>query len=291
MSIGDNTNLYLDSVSKYPLLSHNEERSLGIIIQDNYIRYKKEGIGTIISEESLKYIKSSMEEGKKARNKLVKSSLLLVASIAKRYNNKGLPLDDLIQEGNIGLIKASERFNPYREERFSTYAIHWIKQSIRRALTDTSRTIRVPDWAYLKIKSLKKTIDTLESNTQRSPTNKEISKNMKLPETEVKVLKEAESIIEKNKRMVRISRIPDYEKRIPSKRIEQASQDLEELIEKTIKKDVYKEVIKMRFGMNGYKEMTFEEIGKITNKTGARIQQIEKNCIMKLYKAIKNENI
>ena len=154
---------YLKEINTFQLLTAKEEFSLGTSIQKGDL---------------------------KAKNKLVQSNLRLVVSIAKRYSNSNLQLIDLIQEGNIGLIIASERYDPTKKIKFSTYATWWIKQRISRALSDQSRTIRLPDYITTEINKMKKIIFKLTQQLGRSPKDSEISHESNLPIEKIKFFKQ-----------------------------------------------------------------------------------------------------
>lgn len=286
---------YFIDISKYPRLSAKEEKEITISVYENLIRYKKEGIGLFITPESWPQIEDSIKKGEKDRDILLKSNQSLVVSVAQKYKNRWMPLEDLIQEGNIGLIKAVEKYDPYHGERFSTYATWWIKQSIRRAINEQAYIIRIPENTYNRLPKFNKIDKNLTNELMRSPTNKEIADKIEVSEQSIETLKEARSIYEKNKRIISISGVRGNDKRnflekiIYEKDNKEEQYDkkyIESLIYTAIKKPRDREIIRMRFGFNGYEEMTFKQIGKTFNRTIQCIEQIEKRCLDKLNREI-----
>ncbi len=299
----DHIDIYFKEVGKYPSLSAEQEVKLGMSIQNNYMRYKNEGFGVIVPVEHLprifEYVKEAIKKGEDARKTLIQSNLRLVVSIAKDYRKKGLSLDDLIEEGNIGLIKAVEKYNPYYGARFSTYATWWIKQSIRAALNEKAYTIRIPINIYNDLPMFEEKTRDLEKELGGRPTDKEIAEKMEISEHTVETLKAARLAYQRNMRMVRIDQIKDgYKRSLAEQLTYKTDKDKEEqynakeinsLIDKAIKNPRDKEIIKMRFGLNGYEEMTLENIGNIFNKTKELVRKVEVKCLNKLNEEISRQ--
>jgi RNA polymerase primary sigma factor len=221
-----------------------------------------------------------MHIAQSAKDKLVKHNLRLVVSIAKNYTNRGVPFLDLVQEGNIGLIKAIDRFDYRREYRLSTYATWWIKQAITRAITDHSRTIRLPVYLVDMINSITKASRKLVQKNGGDPTPEEIAKETNFPLHQVKrILKITEGEIPLTPSMV------DEESLLgsfpgdtvsTSKLQAQTTQALAQLHPEEA------EVLQMRFGIGKEQANTLEEIGKKLNVSREKIRQIQTRALRKL---------
>ena len=186
ISSDDTISLYLREMSRVPLLSSEEERSLAIRIEKGdeakITLGQLDGNATIQQKEELQEL---VDSGQEARDHLIKANTRLVVSIAKRYTNRGVPFLDLIQEGNLGLMKAVEKFDYTKGFRFSTYATWWIRQTITRAIADQGRTIRVPVHMVDRIRLMYKRIHELEQTLGRNPTIDELAESMDIDKQKV----------------------------------------------------------------------------------------------------------
>ena len=255
--------MYLQEINKIPLLTPEEE----------------------------KYLAERISQGdEKAREKFIESNLRLVIRIAKRYANMGIPFMDIIQEGNTGLIIATDHFDVKRNTKFSTYAECWIKQAITRALTDKKRIIRIPHHIYDKTSKYRKVEDALENKLHREPTTEEIAKEMG-----ISVSKVEDIIMWQNETVSITNTINDddslnLEDIIPSLDDEPEAiafantmqKEVRQILDECSLNDKEKSVIIMRFGLNGEKILTLEEAGQRLGITRERVRQIEEKALFKL---------
>jgi RNA polymerase sigma factor (sigma-70 family) len=266
----DSIQIYLREIRKSPLLSSKQERELATRI----------GLG----DEA-------------ARNDMIESNLRLVVKIAKKYLHRGLALSDLIAEGNIGLIKAVERFSPDRDTRFSTYATWWIKQSIERAVANQSRIVRLPVHVASDLGRLMRAAKAMKQNLGREPTIDEIAEEMSVGPQDVHNLMELlrksysieNSMSEDGYALLDVIRDESSDR--PFSLIDQFERVTE--IESWLKAltPTERRVISYRYGLGGQEAMTLDAIGKILGVTRERVRQIENKSLLKLRRIIKKNNI
>jgi RNA polymerase primary sigma factor len=231
-----------------------------------------------------------------ARKKLIQSNLRLVVKIAHDFKGLGLPLVDLISEGNIGLMKAVEKFNPLKGAKFSSYAAWWIKQSMRRALSNQSRTIRIPVQSAGKINKIKATRLKLTEELGRDPTDQEIARHLDFSERTVTALRLAElrtfslqDPIQQGEESVFQDIIPDYGAATPDETLcdVEMLKRLKGLINRL--DDREKLILILRFGLDGARPKTLEEVSRIIGRTRERVRQIQNQALKKLRKFIEEE--
>ena len=273
------------------------------------LRIKK--IGTLLrlfekeigfDSQKLRKTMQTVAQGKqicdRAKKKLVSSNLRLVVSIAKKYSNYGLQFLDLIQEGNIGLMTAVDRFEYQRGYKLSTYAHWWIRQAITRAIADQARTIRIPVHMIEVIHKLNRASRNLVQEKGREPTGEEIAKKMDLPVYKVhKIMKIAQipASLETPIREGEKGKLSDFieDKDTLSPVDEVISIDLREKIEEALKVHTQREagILKMRFGLGNGNEHTLEEVGQQYKVTRERIRQIEEKAIRKLRHSLYSQKL
>ena len=266
IDLTDSVKLYLKEISTRPLLSVEQGQKLA------------------------KQISNGNEE---ARKVFIESNLKLVVSIAKKYIGRGLSFIDLIQEGNLGLITAVDRYDINKGFKFSTYATYWIRQAITRAIANKGRNVRIPVHKYEKIRAYKRTVANLETRLNRKPTINEIANEMRLPISKVVELYKIQNdtvsmniLIGDNEDTELENFIPSSEEQIEDIVITGTMQlEVRKLLEDCNLKPREIEVLMMRFGFDDKKPMTLKEVGKKFNITIERARQIEAQSLMKLRKS------
>lgn len=257
--------IYLKQIEKIPLLTPQEEVDLA------------------------KKLHTKTRGALQARHKMTRSNLRLVISIAKRYTNLGLSFSDLVEEGNIGLMRAVDKFNYKKGYRFSTYASWWIKQAIMRALSNQGKTIRIPVYMFDIVSKWRKVRDGLMQKLDRLPTRNEIAKIMKVP---VNKIKEIENIanrpsslnaplsIDGSAELIDLIQDENFDRPIQSTDEIFKTQRIDKLLDCLDERE--KKVLVLRFGLRGGEAHTLEETAKQFGITRERVRQIEAIAIRKI---------
>ena len=264
----DSVRMYLREIGKIPLLTHEEEMVLS---------------------------RKAVEGDRRAKDKMAEANMRLVVSIAKRYSGRGLDLLDLIQEGNTGLLRAVDKFDPEKGYKFSTYATWWIRQAITRAIADQARTIRIPVHMVETINKLMRTQRRMTQELNREPTTEELAKELDIePEKVEYVMKIKQDISSLDAGIGRDgedgedSTLGDFieDEDTASPEESAAGQLLKEQVREVLSSlsDREQKIIKMRFGLDGTKSHTLEEVGLEFAVTRERNRQIEAKALMKLRK-------
>ena len=267
----DATQLYLNEIGYSPLLTAEEEKY--------YARLARKGD----------------EEGRK---RMIESNLRLVVKISRRYINRGLTLLDLIEEGNLGLIRAVEKFDPERGFRFSTYATWWIRQTIERAIMNQTRTIRLPIHVVKELNVYLRAARELTQKLDHEPTAEEIAEMLDKPAADVKRL------LGLNERVTSVDTPvgPDSDKAVLDTIADSQESDPSELLQdRDIKdsianwldelSDKQREVVSRRFGLRGYESSTLEEVGREIGLTRERVRQIQVEALKRLRGIMENQGL
>ena len=264
----DSVRMYLREIGKIPLLSLEKETELA---------------------------EKAMQGDRRAKDKMAEANMRLVVSIAKRYSGRGLELLDLIQEGNTGLLRAVDKFDPSKGFKFSTYATWWIRQAITRAIADQARTIRIPVHMVETINKLMRTQRRLTQELNREPTNKELAKEMDMDVEKIEYIQKIKQDItsldagigrdgEEGEESTLGDFIEDEDTASPeeSATVQLLKEQVREIL--STLSDRERKILEMRFGLNGTKSHTLEEVGLEFAVTRERIRQIEAKALMKLKK-------
>ena len=264
----DSVRMYLREIGKIPLLSLEKETELA---------------------------EKAMQGDQCAKDKMAEANMRLVVSIAKRYSGRCLELLDLIQEGNTGLLRAVDKFDPSKGFKFSTYATWWIRQAITRAIADQARTIRIPVHMVETINKLMRTSRRLTQELNREPTNQELAKEMDMDVEKIEYIQKIKQDItsldagigrdgEEGEESTLGDFIEDEDTASPeeSATVQLLKEQVREIL--STLSDRERKILEMRFGLNGTKSHTLEEVGLEFAVTRERIRQIEAKALMKLKK-------
>ena len=253
---------YLHEINETPLLSAEEERRLAYRIEDG---------------------------DSEARDHMVRANLRLVVNIARGYAGKGLGLQDLIEEGNLGLLRAVEGFDPSMNTRFSTYASYWIKQSIKRAVINTGKTVRLPAYMVELLTKWRRATAVLQEELGRAPTEEEIAAHLCLPKKKLAIIKKAIRIYNSTPQSDQNDDGWSLDEMLSDERVKgpeaemSEADDLHSVLGMLDKMDGREAaVLRMRFGLDGDDPMTLQEIGERLGLTRERVRQIESEALAKL---------
>lgn len=300
VSVEDPVRMYLKEIGKVPLLSADEEIELAQNMEDGAVATEKINVlkgrldGASEEEkaeikEEIKTLQRDVDNGADAKKRLAEANLRLVVSIAKRYVGRGMLFLDLIQEGNLGLIKAVEKFDYKKGYKFSTYATWWIRQAITRAIADQARTIRIPVHMVETINKLIRVSRQLLQELGREPSPEEIAKEMNMPVERVReILKISQEPVSLETPIgeEEDSHLGDFIKddNVPVPADAAAFTLLKEQLEEVLGTLTEREqkVLTLRFGLEDGRARTLEEVGKEFNVTRERIRQIEAKALRKL---------
>ncbi|RMH26538.1 MAG: sigma-70 family RNA polymerase sigma factor [Planctomycetota bacterium] len=265
--------MYLREIDEVPLLTAEQEKTLGWrIVNDNCPA---------------------------SREHMIRANLRLVVALAKRYTNRGLPLQDLIEEGNVGLIRAVEGFDPAQGARFSTYGSWWIKQAIKRALINAVQPVHIPAYMVELIAKWKQASRRLEEELGRQPTSQELAERMKLPVKKIKIIKKAVRAVQSRSSgpvdadgesvrlagVLRDDRTPKPEEKAI---LDEELRAIQTLLAAIDEREA--EVLRLRYGLDGRAPLTLKEIGREIGLTRERVRQIEIHALAKLNRKLSDDS-
>jgi RNA polymerase sigma factor (sigma-70 family) len=284
----DLVRLYLDNIGKYPLLTQDEECRLSKAIQEGQ-EAKDELERGKVSAARRPHLLAAAQRGDAASEQFISANLRLVVSIAKRYQATDLPLLDLIQEGNLGLMHAVTKFDWRKGFKFSTYATWWIKQAISRGIDNTSRTIRLPVHAGDQVRRLQRTKHQIEGKTGRTPSPGELAEALGINERQVvELIRHGTETVSLDARVGPEGEselgemVTDTTTPSPFDVVTQAmlGGEIEKLL--TVLDEREREIIRLRYGLDQGEPRTLEDVGTTLHLTRERIRQIERSALSKL---------
>jgi RNA polymerase primary sigma factor len=275
-------------------LSPAREKELGRLIQASAAvqrRFAK-------SQATLDEKEEAERLAVQARDEMIRANLRLVVTIAKAYANRGLPLPDLIEEGNLGLLRAVEGYDPVRDTRFSTYAAWWIKQAIKRALINSVQPIHIPAYMVEMIAKWKQASTQLQSKLGRQATLQEMAEHMQLPEKKVRIIRRAVKAFSSHKQsqttesgfslaeLLADNRTPEPQEAVFDEADTEVVRRLLEQID-----DREAKILRLRFGIDESEPMTLKQIGQKIGLTRERVRQIEHEALRKLNELLSEEGV
>jgi RNA polymerase primary sigma factor len=285
----DLTRRYLAELGSYPLLTAADEAELAQRIADGRAAQRRLSHAPAPASHDRARLDAAVRAADDARRRFIQSNLRLVVSIAKRYQTPGMSLLDLIQEGNLGLMRAVEKFDHRKGFKFSTYATWWIRQAVARALADKARTIRMPVHVVEKLNKIVRTERKLRAELGREPGSREIARELDLTIDEVDQIRRSAQVPVSLEKPVG----DDEESEFGHFLTDESAPLPEEAAEDVLRKDALgrilrtlslreRRVLELRYGLNGEQPRTLDEVGRAFNVTRERIRQIENQCLKKL---------
>ena len=304
IALEDNIGAFFKEMARYPLLTAEEEITLANDVKQMLaveatrkklfkLNQQQPSNNELLAElnlESSKELELLLYRGKVAKRKMIRSNLRLVVSIAKRYLNRGVPFLDLIQEGAIGLNRATEKFDPNKGYKFSTYAYWWIRQAITRTIANDARTIRLPIHIVEKLNKLKKAQRNLKQRLQRNPNEEELAKELKITPPQLRQLLELRrQSLSLNHRVGKaedtelVDLLEDSDLQLPEDRMNETMmrQEITDVLDDVLTQRE-KDVICLRYGLSNSQPYTLEEVGGMFSLSRERVRQIQSKAMRKL---------
>jgi len=285
----DDLRLYLEAAAREPLLTKEEEVMLAMTIEKGKEGEDRINAGRLRSDRSIMKARADIRQAEAARQRFIMANLRLVVSVARKYQGQGLPLLDLIQEGNIGLMRAVELFDWRRGFKFSTYATWWIRQGITRAIADRSRSIRLPVHIHDRLRKLNRTRFQFAQQMGREPTREELAKALDTTVDEI------DDLTEMGRREPLSLQAPVGEETELGDLIEEADsesqfsevedallrEEIGEAVERVLD-ERERHVVELRYGLHTGRPLSLRETGKVLGLSGERVRLIEREALRKL---------
>jgi RNA polymerase primary sigma factor len=285
----DDLRLYLEAAGREPLLTKEEEVELAMAIERGKVAEQRLKAGRIKSDRTKIKLRDDIRKSERARRRFILANLRLVVSIAKKYQGQGLPLLDLIQEGNIGLMRGVELFDWRRGFKFSTYATWWIRQAITRAIADRGRTIRIPVHVHERIRKVRQTRERLAQRTGRDPTPEEVANAAGVP---VESLDDLDAASRQEPRSLQEpvgeeSELGDLvaqaESESPLDSVEDAMmrEEIGQAVD-TALDPVERQIVALRYGLGNGKPHSLREVAEVIGLSAETVRKVERQALGKL---------
>jgi RNA polymerase primary sigma factor len=285
----DDLRLYLEAAGAEPLLTKEEEVHLAMTIEHGKEAEQKLASGRIRSERSRRRVKEEVRRAQKARRRFILANLRLVVSIAKKYQGQGLPLLDLIQEGNIGLMRGVELFDWRRGFKFSTYATWWIRQAITRAIADRGRQIRIPVHVHERIRKVRQVRERLMQQTGRDPSPEEIAEAADVP---VEALDQLETASRREPRSLQepvgedtelgdLVALVEAESPLDAVEDSMLREEIGQAVETELE-PLEQDVVTLRYGLGNGHPLSLREVAEMVGVSAETVRKVERVALRKL---------
>jgi RNA polymerase primary sigma factor len=285
----DDLRLYLEVAGAEPLLTKEAEVELAMAIEHGKEAEQKLAAGRVRAEKTIHRLQEQIRTAQRARRRFILANLRLVVSIAKKYQGQGLPLLDLIQEGNIGLMRGVELFDWRRGFKFSTYATWWIRQAITRAIADRGRQIRIPVHVHERIRKVRQTRERLLQKTGREPTPEEIARETGLP---VEALEHLDAAAKQEPRSLQEpvgedtelgDLVAQVETESPLDAVEDTllREEIGQAVETTLE-PLEREVVLLRYGLGNGRPLSLREVAEMVGVSAETVRKVERVALRKL---------